>query len=310
MPVPALDPAGAEWPQRKPMQSAEPPPSASEPRERPPSGACDTHIHILAAPHEHPLWKGRSEDPAEGLGFTDFVDRYRAQMDALGIERTVVVHSILYGADNTITLRALEALGSERARAVALVSDGAEERTLDELRERGAMGVRLNYVHGGVLSFESAVGLGPALADRGMHLQMLVHTHRHMLELAEAIRTLPVPAVIDHLGWPDLDLGTAEEGFRTLLSLVGDGHAYVKLSGLYRLCEAPYERADPFVEALVAANPERCLWGSDYPFVMLRGATAPDAGRLLDAFHRVVTDAATRRAILTDAPAQLYGFAS
>jgi predicted TIM-barrel fold metal-dependent hydrolase len=41
---------------------------------------------------------------------------------------------------------------------------------------------------------------------------------------------------------------------------------------------------------------------------MLNGAEMPRAARLLDAFHRVVTDDKTRHRILVDNPAQLYGF--
>ncbi|MEM8663975.1 MAG: amidohydrolase family protein [Pseudomonadota bacterium] len=289
------------------MESAPPPPVASPPAERAPAGACDTHIHMLAAPDEFPLWEKRVEDPAEGLSFEDFLARYRAQMETLGIERTVVVHSILYGLDNTVTLRAVEALGRDKTRAIGLVPDGADEAALDRLRDGGAMGIRLNYVHGGVLSFEGAVALAPMLAAREMHLQMLVHTDQHMAELAETIRALPVPVVIDHIGWPPIDNGAGEEGFKTLCALMSEGHAYVKLSGLYRLSRTPYEATDPLVAALVEANPERCLWGSDFPYVMLRDAVSPDAGVLLDAFHRVVPEH-HRGTILVENPAALYRF--
>ncbi|MEL6960918.1 MAG: amidohydrolase family protein [Pseudomonadota bacterium] len=135
---------------------------------------------------------------------------------------------------------------------------------------------------------------------------MLLHTHQHMIELADDIRALPVPLVIDHIGWPDLSLSPADPGFQTLLSLVADGHVYVKLSALYRLCGAPYDQAAPFVEALAAANPNRCLWGSDWPHLMLADAQMPQASALLDAFHDVVTQTDHRTAILRDTPDRLF----
>jgi predicted TIM-barrel fold metal-dependent hydrolase len=41
---------------------------------------------------------------------------------------------------------------------------------------------------------------------------------------------------------------------------------------------------------------------------MLADAAMPDAGDLLAAFLRAVPDADTRRRILVDTPARLYGF--
>lgn len=135
---------------------------------------------------------------------------------------------------------------------------------------------------------------------------MLLHSHLHMEVLESDIKALPTPIVIDHIGWPDLALTPDDPGFQSLLRLVGDGHAHVKLSALYRLCPAPFDRAAPFVAALAAANPDRCMWGSDWPHLMLDGAEMPDAASLLDAFHDAVTDTDTRRKILKDTPDRLF----
>jgi len=236
-----------------------------------------------------------------------FLAAYRAQCALLGISRTVVVHSILYGADNAVTLEAVHRLGPN-ARGICLVEDGAPETTLDDLADANIKGIRLNYVHGGVLSWEGAKALAPALKARDMHIQMLLHSHLHTEELAADIRACPVPVVLDHIAWPDLSLGLQDPGFQTLLKLISEGHLYVKLSGLYRTSSAPYEATDPFVAALVETAPERCLWGSDFPYIMLADAQMPNAGKLLDAFHRVVTRAQDRQTILVDAPTTLYGF--
>ncbi|MEM8663637.1 MAG: amidohydrolase family protein [Pseudomonadota bacterium] len=290
------------------MHPAEPPRPASAPRVRAPAGTCDTHIHILAAPDEYPLWDGRIEDPAAELRFDDFLHRYKAQMDALGVSRTVIVQSILYGTDNTVTMRGVEALGRDRARAIVLVRDDVSDDTLDALLAAGAVGVRLNYVHSGVLTFEGAKALGPRLAARGMHIQMLLNAHKHMDALTDAVRALPVKVVVDHIGWPDMAAGPDEPGFQRLCALVAEGAVTVKLSGLYRLSRAPYQTTDAFVAALAAASPQHCVWGSDYPFIMLAGAEPPDAGTLFDAFHRAIPDERTRQTILVDTPAALYGF--
>ncbi len=288
------------------IPTSAPPTSASPPQQKAPQGAVDSHIHVLAAPDEFALSPTRVENPAP-LSMDSFLQAYRSQCALLGIQRTVVVHSIIYGADNAVTLEAIRRLGPD-ARGIGLLEDGATQAQLDRLADAGVKGIRLNYVHGGVLSWDGAKALAPALADRGMHLQMLVNADRHMADLAPEIRQLPCPVVFDHIGWPDVAAGAQDPGFVAMCDLLKSGHAYAKLSGLYRTSEAPWTTADPLVAALVAANPERCLWGSDFPYIMLGGAKMPDAGQALDAFHRVVKSDRDRQTILVDAPVRLYGF--
>lgn len=286
-------------------QAAAPVATPTAPSAALPEHACDAHVHMVA--DDFPLWEGRVEDPAPG-GLTDWLDRFELHMKTLGLSRAVIVHSILYGADNAVTKAAVAGLGTHRARGIGLVTDNATERDLDDLAEAGIVGVRLNYVHGGVLSWDGVKRIAPMLKDREMHVQMLLHTHKHMIELADDMAALPVPVVLDHIGWPDLALTTNDQGFQIMRRLLGDGHIAVKLSGLYRLCPAPYTQAAPFIEALVGANPDACLWGSDWPHLMLADAAQPDAGVLLNAFLDVVTAQAHRLAIFTDTPARLYGF--
>lgn len=288
-------------------------PAALPPMERPsapgtlaPTGACDAHVHMLAGPREHPLHEGRVENPA-GPSLDEWMGRFRIHLEVLGCSRAVVVQSILYGADNSVAAEAVRRLG-DAARGIGLVADHADETELDLLADQRMAGVRLNFVHGGILSWSGVKSMAPRLAARGMHVEMLVNARRHMEEIADAVAAMPVPVVFDHIAWPDLAAGLDEPGFARLLRLLAEGNAWTKLSGIYRLDGAPHRRTDEHVAALVAANPERCLWGSDWPHIMLGEATMPDAGRLLDSFHRVVTDDATRRLILVENPARLYGF--
>jgi predicted TIM-barrel fold metal-dependent hydrolase len=100
---------------------------------------------------------------------------------------------------------------------------------------------------------------------------------------------------------------------------VKSGRAYVKISGAYRVSEkAPdYADATPLAQALVAANPDRIVWGTDWPHP--NGASARsiaeiatpfpiDDGLLLNELPKWVPDAAMRKKILVDNPARLYGF--
>jgi len=79
--------------------------------------------------------------------------------------------------------------------------------------------------------------------------------------------------------------------------------------GAHRLStRAPdYPDARPFHEALIAANPDQLIWGTDWPHPRIEGEM-PNAGHLLDLFNEWTPDAAVRRKILADNPARLYGF--
>ena len=271
-----------------------------------PQGACDSHVHMVAGP-EFPLWDGRVENPAPGPDFDGWLDKYRSHIAALGCDRGVIVHSILYGTDNRVTVEAVRRLGPG-FKGVGLLPDDATDAQLDEFANAGIKALRLNYVHGGVLSWAGAQALAPRLRHRGLHIQMLLHSHKHMAELADDIRQMDVPLVIDHIGWPDLKLGVDDPGFQTLLSLLADGHIYVKLSALYRLCPPPYDQADGFVAALMAANPEHLLWGSDWPHLMLADAQMPAGGAVMDTFLRTIPNPRDRDQILVHTPAKLFEF--
>lgn len=285
--------------------NAQMPPAPVAPKVAPPVGACDAHVHLVGGPMDFPLWEGRVENPASGPDFEGWLALYRNHLATLGFTKGLIVHSILYGTDNSITIETVKRLGPN-FRGVGLLPDGASDADLDRFVDQNLCAVRLNYVHGGVLSWDGAKAMAPRLAERGLHIQMLLHSHLHMEVLESDIKALPTPIVIDHIGWPDLALTPDDPGFQSLLRLVGDGHAHVKLSALYRLCPAPFDRAAPFVAALAAANPDRCMWGSDWPHLMLDGAEMPDAASLLDAFHDAVTDTDTRRKILKDTPDRLF----
>jgi predicted TIM-barrel fold metal-dependent hydrolase len=290
------------------LPRSDPPPRPIAPSRRAPEGACDAHIHMLAASSEAQLWDGRVEDPAEGWTFENYLGAYAEVQAALGTSRTVVVQSILHGADNTLLGRAIETLGRETTRGIGLVTDEASDADLDALVSAGIEGVRLNYVHGGVLTWDGVEAMAPRLADRGLHVQMLLRAEDDLPALADRMRRLPVPVVLDHLAWPDLAAGVEASGFRLLRELLEARAVHVKLSALYRLCPPPFDAADAHVAALLEANPLRCLWGTDWPHIMLAGAEPGPVGAMLDAFDRVCPDDDVREIVLVRNPARLYGF--
>lgn len=271
------------------------------------TGGCDCHAHMIGDDPAFPLSAQRGEDPAPGpLDF--WLDQYRTHLATLGLSRGVIVHSMLYGLDNSITAEAVRRLGRDNFRAVGLVDNAVSEAQLDHMAASGFRGVRLNYVHGGVLDWAGTVALAPRLAARDMHVQILLNSDRHMSALAPDLRRLPCDVVIDHMGWPDMAAGPGDAGFEELLALLADGGVWLKLSGIYRFSNRPYDAADGFIRRALSANSDRCIWGSDWPFIMLGGAARPQIGDLAAALRRVVPEPALQQAILGDNPAKLFGF--
>jgi predicted TIM-barrel fold metal-dependent hydrolase len=115
--------------------------------------------------------------------------------------------------------------------------------------------------------------------------------------------------VIDHMGRPDPNKGVNAPGFQALIRLLKSGRGWAKLSAPYRtsLREPPYDDITPFAHALVAVAPDRLVWGSDWPHVLLE-TTMPDDGDLVDQIAVWVPDEAVRKRILVDNAETLYGF--
>jgi predicted TIM-barrel fold metal-dependent hydrolase len=64
--------------------------------------------------------------------------------------------------------------------------------------------------------------------------------------------------------------------------------------------------AAPMARALIAAAPDRLIWGSDYPHLSF--ADKVGSVQLFNLLADWAPDEATRRRILVDNPAALFGF--
>jgi predicted TIM-barrel fold metal-dependent hydrolase len=284
-----------------------------------PDGACDCHVHIFGDPQRYPFVPGRVYTPE-----TASVAELRSMLDALGMDRCVIVHPSVYGTDNRCTLDAVRALGS-RARAIAVIDANTTDAALDEMARAGVRGIRVNLVQAGVSDPAAALpGLRAAMERakaRGWHL--VINTSLSIIDALQAeLQGAPIPLVIDHFGGAKAAAGVQQPGFEALVNLVKSGKAYVKISAAADLVstQAPdYADVIPLAKALVAANPQRVLWGTDWPHPDTRvlpgrkntdisPLVQTDDGHVLNLLPVWVPDAAIRRAILVDNPAKLYGF--
>jgi predicted TIM-barrel fold metal-dependent hydrolase len=284
-----------------------------------PAGACDCHTHIHGDPAKFPFYSGRVYTPELASP-----EEMTALHKALHIERVVIVTPSVYGPDNSATLFGMKTRGPT-ARGVAVIDDETSEADIDALQQAGFRGIRLNLATGGVNDpnvarrrFSAAI---ERMKARGWHVQL--YTSLAMIAaIKDLVAASPVPVVFDHFGGVVAASGLDQPGFADLIELVKSGKAYVKISGAYRSSKlAPdYSDVAPFAKALIAANSDRIIWGSDWPHP--NSTTPPgqkvtdvtplyqiDDGRLFDQLPVWAPEAAIRNKILVDNPARLYGFA-
>jgi len=287
-----------------------PPREVTRPRMTLPPNACDTHAHVFGPADRFPYAADRGYTPPDAP-----LEKYQGMLDTLGFARGVLVQGSAHGRDNSAMLDAL-ARRPDRLRGVAVAGTDVAPAVLREWNSLGVRGLRFNHFfrdgqlhYRGGVPLDAAWTLAPVMAELGWHLQLWIDV-KDLPETIPELKSLGLPVVIDHMGRTDARAGTATAGFQSLLlRAVGDGWCWAKLSGAHRLSrDAPdYPNARPFHEALVRANPERLVWGGDWPHPRVEGEM-PDAGHLLELFQMWTPDPATQHRILVTNPAKLYGF--
>jgi predicted TIM-barrel fold metal-dependent hydrolase len=198
----------------------------------------------------------------------------------------------------------------QRLRGVAVTTRTTPRAELADWRARGVRGLRFTDVppriaFAGTIGIEELVALAPLMRELDLHAQLWM-TARRFANQTERLYTLGVPLVLDHMAVLDSAAGLTGAAFQAVLHGLGEGRLWLKLTP-YRLSRSypDYEDIRPFHEALVRANPERLLWGSDWPHM---ASEMPDDGHLVDLFDAWTDDDVLRTRILSENPAHLYGF--
>jgi len=280
-----------------------PDPAPRRPEITIPAGACDAHAHVFGPSERYALSEERAYTPPDAP-----LLEYRRLLKVLGIDRAVLVQPSVYGTDNSAMLDALAEAG-DAFRGVAVVDIGVSDKQLKALHRAGVRAIRVNLLYKGGISLTMLGRLADKIKGLGWHVQLLIDVS-DCPEFWRIADKLPVDVVIDHMGHMAANKGVDDPGFRSLLSLVGDGKAWVKLSGPYRMTargHTPYADVAGLARALIEAAPDRMLWASDWPHPFVQIAM-PNDGELLDMLAMWAPDAATRAKILVDNPAKLYGF--
>lgn len=282
-----------------------------------PPGACDCHVHVIGPTSQYPMVADRHYTP--GLAT---VGALRAHMANNGLSRAVIVQPSVYGTDNTCLLDSLHELGGA-GRGVAVVEPGVSDEALRTLSAHGIRGLRINVESAGAQD-PKALGSAMAywaerLAPLNWHLQIYASLDT-LASAAPYLGELSVPVVLDHFAMVPASIPDTDARMEAVLGLIRAGRAYVKLSAPYRL-QSPDHQVSGAVARLVArylrANPNRVLWGSDWPHTnredgklahQVSAYRAIEPSLLARGIAAWLPTGSLRQQVLVDNPSALYGF--
>ena len=265
-----------------------------------PADGWDCHAHVFGPVSQFPYSAQRRYTPPEQTA-TD----YLLALDSLGLRYGVLVQPSVYGTDNAALVDACLRSQGRLVGVVELDVAEAPDAELERLSAAAVCGVRIWW--DGTRPEHWLPAVARRLSAFGWHIDLYPVTSDALRPLARIIDRIYVPVMVEAMGSPRAGEDVSSPGFQTLLALVKECAAMVKLSHPYQIDRSgpPYMGCSPFARALVEAAPDRAVWGSDWPHPMAPGPM-PDDGALLDLLLTWSGDAAHARAILSDNAARFY----
>lgn len=280
-------------------------PNPTAPQTRLPARACDSQFHVFGPADRYPVRAGAAYEMPSAT-----VDVALRLHRLLGIERGVIVQATTYGADHQVVLDGLAAAGPQyRGCANAVVLAECDDAYIARLHDSGVRGARFTRQGLGIsmqqADFDRAIA---RIRELGWYAKFQPEPDGMMAQLHQ-FEHLDIPVLIDHMGRADPAAGEADPTRQALLALLPRGNFWVMLSLTEKLSKTqpPWDDVLPLARALISANPDRVVWGSDWPHPVSAKPT-PDEGQLVDQLARYAGDAATLQKILVDNPAALFGF--
>ena len=267
-----------------------------------PDGACDCHHHVY-----DPRWAYAPTAVLKPPAAT--AADYRRYQARIGTSRSIAVTPSTYAFNNDCTADFLRLQGAH-AIGVAVVPANVDAATLKKLHATGFRGVRVQSGGGNPLGPDAMMPLATRIAPLGWHMQLNL-TAPLYAEHQDTILKLPVTVVVDHMaGIPGQD-GVKSPAYAALRRFIDAGKTWVKLSSPDSGSKSgPPDYADriAIARALVTAAPERCVWGSNWPFPSSSPQARPDPVLMMDIVKSWAPDEKLRHRILVENPEALYGF--
>ena len=240
-----------------------------------PKGACDTHVHVFL-PELYPYASDRAYTPGR-ITPSDL----SAFLAAHGLDRVVIVQPSVYGTDNRALLDGLAELG-RRARGIAVIDIATvTDAELQALAKAGVSGIRLNVAtreQGGLA--DAAARAAERLAGSGWAIQIYAPLADIVASRATLAR-LRQPVILDHFGGARIDDPELASATDTLIDLARNGPAYIKVSAPSRVSDnsaSGWPDVAPLAVRLIAAAPNRVIWGSDWPHTGGQGRSGRPPG--------------------------------
>jgi predicted TIM-barrel fold metal-dependent hydrolase len=204
-------------------------------------------------------------------------------------------------------------------RGIANIDSSLDEAALDALNDGGIRGARFHLMDERPGSEEHLTEQLPRLKKRDWVLDLHVDPI-DLVNHEKFIRALPTVTIIDHMARVRGADGVGQPAFQLLLDLLKDDRFWVKICSLDKISAVPKAHIEgslpfmdmvPFAQAVIAAAPDRVIWGSDWPHgnTFTPGRT-PNEGDLLDLVAVIAPDERMRARVLVDNPARLFGFQS
>jgi predicted TIM-barrel fold metal-dependent hydrolase len=285
----------------KPMRDAR---TLTPPAFAVPPGACDSHVHVFESAERY-----ASVDKPHYTLPDGNLEKLERMCAAMKLDRFIIVQSSYYGTDNSCMLDALAAAGA-RARGVAMVDDHCSDADLQRMHELGVRALRLDLFLRSTWPTADIVKYIDTWVRRthaiGWHVQF--YTPGWVIrDLLPFLKDLDATFVIDHMGYMLESDGLTNSDFDRLLEVIRLSQGWIKLSAPYRLAkDGNFDRLRPKARDIIAAAPNRVVWGSDWPHIPEGGK---DTGSLLNLLCDWAPDAEACRRILVTNPAKLFGFA-
>jgi predicted TIM-barrel fold metal-dependent hydrolase len=269
-----------------------------------PRGACDCHVHVFGDPAIYPPKPGATYEPPDVT--LDDLDRMHA---TLGIGHAVLVQPAVYGTDHRLLIDSLRQ--GNRCRGVAVINDSVDDEELEVLHRAGVRGARFNFggAAQGAFGREEFERSMERIGRLGWHAK-IGGAAGELVKHESWLRGIRIPAVLDHLAGIDPAAGMEQPVFRMALDLLRGDNWWVLLANADRRSSKTggWEDVAPFVQAYVAAAPERTLWATDWPHLLYGKPELPDDAELAEFLQRCLGDSDNFERLLVDNPRQLYGF--
>jgi len=289
------------------MRPVKPPnPDTRTPNLKAPPGACDTHLHVYGPFDRYPLVAERSYDPDPHSTLDDYLKVHFT----LGLERAVIVTGSGNGTNNQITLDALARMNG-KFKGLALLDPAIGDAELLKLKGGGFTGFRIKSDGRGGMSFDETRRMVTRTAGFDWHVEFMSQSMAEVLGAVSFLSGLKIPYVFDHVAHAEPQQNAADRKFKELLGIFkNEEYAWINLYSFYQLSKAgPPDYADmvDVIRAIIQTRPDHVIWGSNWPHGGVR-VPMPNDGDLLDFLLAAAPDDETRKLILADNPAKLYGW--